>query len=143
MPALAGMFLAIAESNPGAAGAILNENVPVLASAFDCVTRAFTFECQLPRPASNVDSSVESKFGGVVSDVPPGVVTVTATVPDPAGAVAVIDASLLKVKLVAFVPPNFTEVTPVKPEPLIVTVLPPAAGPCDGTSEVTIGAYVN
>ena len=37
-------------------------------------------------------------------------------------------------------PPNVTTVAPVKPVPVIVTFVPPAAGPLDGPTELTIGA---
>ncbi len=45
---------------------------------------------------------------GEVALVPPAVVTVTSTVPAPAGEVAVIEVALFTVKLVAAVAPNFT-----------------------------------
>ena len=64
-----------------------------------------------------------------VAEVPPGVVTVTSTVPAPAGEVAVIEVAELTVKLVALVAPNLTAVAPVKPVPVIVTDVPPAVGP--------------
>src|SRR3989442_1619858 len=57
-----------------------------------------------------------------------------------AGDVAVIGLSVSTVKLAAFVAPNFTEVAPVKCEPLIVTDVPPALGPAVGFSPVTAGA---
>ena len=66
-------------------------------------------------------------------------VTVTLTVPVPAGAVAVIDVALLTVKL-AVVDPNFTTVAPVKSVPVRVTEVPPEAGPLAGDSAVTVGA---
>ena len=72
--------------------------------------------------------------------VPAGVVTVTSTTPDPAGAVAVIDVSLLTVKLVAPAAPNFRAVAPVRLAPVIVTVVPPPVGPDDGLTPVTVGA---
>jgi hypothetical protein len=75
----------------------------------------------------------------LVALVPLGVVTVTSTVPDPAGAVAVIWASLLTVKVVAAVEPNVTPVAPVKLAPVIVTDVPPEAGPEDGLTLVTVG----
>ena len=43
------------------------------------------------------------------------------------------------VKMVAEVPPNLTEVAPVKPVPLIVTVVPPATVPDVGDLPVTVG----
>jgi hypothetical protein len=75
-----------------------------------------------------------------VADVPPGVVTVTSTVPaEPAGAVAVIDVSLTNVYDDAAVLPNITPVTPVKPLPEMVTDVPPAAVPVVGEMPVTVG----
>ena len=46
------------------------------------------------------------------------------------------------VKLAAFEVLNFTALAPVNPEPVMVTVVPPAVGPVDGDSEVTAGATV-
>ena len=60
-----------------------------------------------------------------VADVPLGVVTVTSTVPLPAGLTAVIWVSLLTLKLAAAVAPNETLVALVKPVPVMVTLVPP------------------
>jgi hypothetical protein len=66
------------------------------------------------------------------------------TVPaDSAGATAVICVALSTVKLDASVEPNFTAVAFVKPVPVIVTELPPAVGPDDGLTFVTVGAETN
>src|SRR5438874_1006639 len=62
------------------------------------------------------------------------------TVPLPGGEAAVIWESLLKVKDVAGVFPKLTAVAPVKLVPEIVTLVPPAAGPEDGLTPVTVGA---
>ena len=78
---------------------------------------------------------------GDVADVPPVVVTVTSTVPVPAGDVAVIDVGEATVKP-AFVAPNLTAVAPVKLLPEIVTAVPPAAGPLPGLTAVTEGGVV-
>jgi hypothetical protein len=53
--------------------------------------------------------------------------------------------SEMKVNVVADVLPKLTAVTPVKPVPVIVTAVPPTAGPLVGERLVTIGAaiYVN
>ena len=68
-----------------------------------------------------------------VALVPPGVVTVTSTVPAlPAGAVAVTCEALTTVTLVATFEPNSTAVAPVRLVPVIVTVVPPAVGPRTG-----------
>jgi hypothetical protein len=82
-----------------------------------------------------------------VADVPAGVVTVTPTAPVPEGLSAVIVVSLTTVTFVAAVVPKSTAVAPVKLVPVIVTRVPPAAGPLVGLSPVTAGAaatvYVN
>ena len=75
-----------------------------------------------------------------VAEVPPVVVTLMSTVPVPAGDVAVIEVAELTVKLAAVVPPNATAVAPVRLVPVIVTTVPPAAGPNVGEIEVTVGA---
>jgi hypothetical protein len=77
--------------------------------------------------------------------VPSGVVTVTWTVPVPAGLVAVIIVRLSTVTLVALADPKETVEPFTNPVPLIVTVVPPASGPVDGETDVTVGtpAYVN
>ena len=73
--------------------------------------------------------------------VPPGVVTSTLAVPtEPAGVVAVMVVAFTTVTAVAAVPPMVTVVAPVKPVPVIVTDCPPASGPDDGLTEVTVGA---
>lgn len=56
--------------------------------------------------------------------VPVGAVTVTWTVPVPGGVLAVICVSLTRMKLVPL-GPNLTLVAPVKPEPVMVTLVPP------------------
>jgi hypothetical protein len=70
------------------------------------------------------------------------VVTVTFTVPEPAGETAVIEVADATVKLLAAVVPKSTAVAPVKLVPLTVTVVPPLAGPEVGLIEVTDGATV-
>ncbi len=73
----------------------------------------------------------------LVAVVPPGVVTVTSTVPEPAGAVAVMLVELLTVKLGAAVAPKLTAPAPVRPVPVMVTEVP--FGPEVGLSAVTVG----
>jgi hypothetical protein len=78
--------------------------------------------------------------------VPPGVVTLTSTVPTArAGEVIVRVLSLVTCRLVPGVTPNLTAVAPVNPVPVIVTAVPPATGPLAGEIRVTVGAgiYVN
>ena len=80
-----------------------------------------------------------------VALVPPGVVTVTSTVPVPAGDFMVREVDEVTDKPVPAVVPNFTAVAPVNPVPVTVTVVPPATGPAAGEMLVTVGtgSYVN
>ena len=71
--------------------------------------------------------------------VPPAVVTVTSTEPKPAGETAVIDVAELTLKLAALFEPNLTFVTAEKFVPEIVTVVPPACGPDEGATLLTLG----
>src|SRR5260370_30791689 len=82
----------------------------------------------------------------LVAEVPPGVVTITWTMlqnsqlnPPPAGLIAVICVSLTTVKCMAAVAPKKTPVAQVKPLPVIVTLVPPLAGPLVGLMIVTVG----
>jgi hypothetical protein len=73
--------------------------------------------------------------------VPPGVVTVTSTVPTaPAGDVAVMVVALVTVNDAAAVAPKATAVAPVKLVPVMVTGVPPVLTPEDGATVVTAGA---
>jgi hypothetical protein len=81
-----------------------------------------------------------------VEDVPIRVVTVMSTVPAvSAGLTAVIWVEELTVKLAAAVVPNSTPVAPVRLEPVMTTVVPPAVVPTVGVTPDTVGAawYVN
>ena len=71
--------------------------------------------------------------------MPPGVVTVTSTVPVPAGLSAVIEVALSTLKSVAAVVPKSTAVAPVKLVPVIATEVPPASEPEVGFRAVTVG----
>jgi hypothetical protein len=77
-----------------------------------------------------------------VAEVPPGVVTVMSSVAAPAlaGAAAVIELAESTVTELAGVDPNATAEPLVKPVPVIVTLVPPAVGPLDGLTSVTVGA---
>ena len=72
--------------------------------------------------------------------MPPGVLTVTSTVPEPAGEVAVTCVADSALSALAFAEPNLTSLAPVRFVPVIVTVVPPAAGPLVGETFVTVGA---
>ncbi|GAB3059091.1 hypothetical protein GCM10027053_21230 [Intrasporangium mesophilum] len=74
-------------------------------------------------------------------DVPPGVVTVTGTVPAvPAGEVTVSWVGLVTVRVVPVAVPNLTLVAPVRLVPVIVTTVPPVVGPPFGETALTVGA---
>lgn len=76
--------------------------------------------------------------------LPKGVVTTTLAVPAlPAGVVAVMDVLLATVTFVAVTPPNLTLVAPVKFVPVTVTLAPPANGPLEGLTDVTVGKSPN
>ena len=77
-----------------------------------------------------------------VVEVPPDVVTLTSTVPVPAGDVAVIDVAETTLMPVAAVAPKLTAVAPVNPVPVMVTDVPPTPGPEVGAIDVTVGAAV-
>jgi hypothetical protein len=76
----------------------------------------------------------------VLADVPSGVVTRTDTVPGAAcpGLIAEIVVEFTTVNGAA-ADPNVTAVAPLKPVPVIVTVVPPARGPEFGLTELTTG----
>jgi hypothetical protein len=75
-----------------------------------------------------------------VAEVPPGVVTVTSTVPaEPAGEVAVTLVALTTVTPVAAPLPKLTVTGAMNPVPVIVTSVPPASGPAVGEISVTGG----
>ena len=77
-----------------------------------------------------------------MAEVPPAVETRISIVPEPAGAVAVIWVAELTEKPVAAVAPKLTAVAPVKLVPVMVTLVPPVAGPVVGETAVTVGAGI-
>ncbi|GFE19792.1 hypothetical protein Sliba_02450 [Streptomyces nigrescens] len=86
----------------------------------------------------NTGTGTETYVNDTPLLVPPGAVTVTCTVPDPAGAVAVICEPDTTVNA-ADTPPNRTAVAPENPEPDNVTTVPPDAGPEAGLTELNTG----
>ena len=70
--------------------------VPVLALVLD-TTEALTLPTHEPGPCSNVASAFVSTLAAFAGAVPFGVVTVTSTLPEPGGATAVIELSLVAV----------------------------------------------
>jgi hypothetical protein len=78
----------------------------------------------------------------VGNEVPPGVVTVTSTEPDPSGDVTVMEVEELMLTLVPAEIPKLTVAPAVKPEPLTITLAPPPAGPPLGLKPVTTGTAV-
>lgn len=75
----------------------------------------------------------------LVAEVPPGVATVTSTVPVPAGSVAVIWEAESTTMPVAALAPNFTVLAPLKLVPVIVMLVPPAVDPEAGLTVLTVG----
>ena len=73
-----------------------------------------------------------------LADVSPEVVTVTSSMPAPAGAVAVICVADSAVMFAGLVP-NSTVDPLVKPVPVMITLVPPTAGPEVGLTPVTVG----
>ena len=71
--------------------------------------------------------------------VPLGVVTLTSTVPVPAGEMAVRLVAELNVALAGIVP-NVTVDALVNPVPVMVTAVPPVEGPVAGEMLETVGA---
>jgi hypothetical protein len=57
--------------------------------------------------------------------------------------VVVISVSETTVKEAAAIAPNWTEFAPVKLVPVIVTGVPPALGPAEGETAVTVGRAMN
>lgn len=76
-----------------------------------------------------------------MGEVPELFVTVTDSVPRPAGAVAVIEVGDTTVTLLAGVDPKSTVESAENPDPVIVTVVPPLAGPEEGEMLETTGIY--
>ena len=73
-----------------------------------------------------------------VAEMPPELVTVTLTVPEPAGDVAVSEVPPeFMVTFVAALGPKLT--LPARLVPVTVTTVPPAKGPVLGVTAVTIG----
>ncbi len=98
-------------------------------------------------PAAGPEAGVIDEKTGAVTYVysrlelllPPGVATTTAANPAvPAGTITVIVVELTTVTLVAEVPPIVTLVAPANAVPVIVTAVPPAAGPMAGLMVVTL-----
>src|SRR5579862_8717355 len=77
---------------------------------------------------------------GPVALVPPAPVTVTLTVPAPAGDVTVIEVVEPTTTSVPWAAPNVTVSPVLKPVPVIVTFVPPTVGPVGGDTDVTVGA---
>ena len=75
--------------------------------------------------------------------VPPGVVTLTFTVPEPDGEVTVSRVELsTSIEVPGFEVPKSTAVAPVRSVPVIVTDVPPPVGPPDGLTAVTVGGLL-
>lgn len=85
-----------------------------------------------------IDGAVVTVKSDALVAVPPGVVTVIFPVTAPLGTLAVIRVPApFTENVAAATPPNFTEVAPAKPVPLIVTEVP--TGPLVGEKDVIVG----
>jgi hypothetical protein len=73
------------------------------------------------------------------AEVPPGVVTLTSTVPVPFGDLALITVAETTFEMTPLVLPKVTAVAPLKFFPVMVTAVPPAAAPPFGPIFVTEG----
>ena len=74
-----------------------------------------------------------------MADGPLPLLTVTSTVPVPAGLVASSWVDETTVTALAGVPPKLTPESPTKPVPVTVTEVPPLSGPASGLMAVTVG----
>lgn len=72
--------------------------------------------------------------------MPPGLITVTSTVPEPGGLTASITVAEITLNAAGFPAPKSTEVALLKPLPVMVTLVPPAWGPADGDTPKTTGS---
>jgi len=99
-------------------------------------------------PAAGPDAGDTPAIEGAATNVkaaarvplwPSGFVTVTAAVPEPAGVTALIVVLLTTFTAVAALVPTVTVAPTVKPVPVIVMAVPPAAGPDAGATLVTEG----
>src|SRR5450755_4327354 len=96
-----------------------------------------------PPPPPPAGATKVNRSPATVADVPPAVTTKTLCAPATwAGLTAVICVAVLTTKLAAAVPPKLTAVAPVKPVPVIVTVVPPDVVPVVGLRLVTVGCAV-
>lgn len=96
-----------------------------------------------PDRLASVDGGVMKVNKVFAALLPAAVVTTTLAAPaEPDGVVAVIEDALLTVKPVTDAPPMVTPVAPVKPVPVIVTLVPPAVVPLVGDTDDTVGAGV-
>ena len=75
---------------------------------------------------------------------PPSVVTIMPTAPSlfTAGVIQVIVVLFTTLREVAAIPPNVTEVAPVKFVPVIVTLVPPVLTPDDGEMSVMLAGVI-
>jgi hypothetical protein len=89
-----------------------------------------------PSPTGGPDVYVNLSLT-VVAEVPLGPVTVTSTVPVPAGTVAVMDVSEFTIGVTDVVP-KFTAVAPVNAPPRMFTEYPPESAPVLCESPVTL-----
>jgi hypothetical protein len=78
------------------------------------------------------------RSAALLTDVPPGLVTVTSTVPEPGGEMATREVPDFE-SAFAFLLPNVTAVTSDRPVPVMVTFVPPDGRPLLGATFETWG----
>jgi hypothetical protein len=111
-----------------------------LASSFDAVSRDGSVVATLC--GTEAGATTYRNFVVDAGDVPPGVMTVSATPADetaPAGDFTVIDVAVLAVTVPAVEPKRTAEAF-ARFAPVMVTVVPPPEGPDVGVKEVIAGA---
>src|ERR1035441_10204336 len=110
-------------------------------SAVGTWRRATVPTAPIPSTASSSTTAADPRIIGacgvnssapLVDDVPPGLITVMSTVPEPAALVASISVSEITLKDAGFPAPKFTDVALLKPLPAMLTLVPPASDPADG-----------
>jgi hypothetical protein len=96
----------------------------------------------LPLPLDAGGAEYANCEAGTMAELPEGVVTLMFAVPLPGGLVATMTVSPSTAMPVADAPPKSTAVAPVKPDPWIVTAVPPPVGPLLGLMLVIAGSAI-
>jgi hypothetical protein len=130
-------FTAVAATVPKSTVASLAKPVPVTVTTVPPVTAPLSG--LMPVTVGSAKAYVNWSPAELV-ELPAPVVTVTFTVPVPAGEVAVSDVELVTSTSVAATVPKSTVAPLAKPVPVTLTDVPPVGGPVDGLTWTTVGA---